>query len=106
MRARDLAQIQIRRDDVAKHETLEPELVLAVHLGDEARGFERGQQAKCRRPRNPGPRRQLAERQPPLVKGKGAEQLERLGRRIDGIPPRPRERFVRAFHWMKPNIAQ
>jgi hypothetical protein len=55
MRARDLAQIQIGGDNVAEHETLEPELVLAVDLGNEARGFERGQQAKCGRPRNAGP---------------------------------------------------
>src|SRR5262249_60675591 len=51
-----LAQIEARRDDVAEHEALDPELIFAAHLGDEAGLLERGQQPERSRSRDAGAR--------------------------------------------------
>src|SRR5262245_62878344 len=95
-----LPEIEARRDHVAEHEALDPELILAADLGDEAGLFEGGQQTEGGGPRNPRARGEIGKRQPRLAKRECAEQIERLRRRVHGIAAH-RHRLELAFHWAK-----
>src|SRR5262249_23472147 len=105
VRLRLLPEIEARRDDVAEHEALDPELVLAVDLRDESGLLERRQQPERSRPRHARAGRQVGEREPRLAERERAEEVERFRGGVDGIAAH-RDGLDGAFHWAKWYIAQ
>src|SRR5439155_19042060 len=101
MRVRGLAQIEAAGDDVAEDEALDPELVGAVDLLQESGLLEGGEEAKRRRAGDARAGGQFGERQARLAEREYAQQLERLGRGVDGVAGGRRHDLRTAFHWVR-----